>query len=283
MTPSAENLKLQSRLVKETGTKIDTIYFGGGTPTSITTDELRTIMEGVAKNFDLDSVREYSVEAGRPDTITEEKLRVIKELGAERISVNPQTLNDDVLKVIGRKHTGDDFLRSYELARKVGFTNINTDLIAGLPTESAESFRNTLDRIIDLDPESITVHTLTLKRAAALFANGKDYAYNPASEMVDYSIKKLWTTDICRTICIVRRTRWIILKMSVTQRKALKAGIIFLLWTKLRQFSVQDVLRRRSLYMRADGLSESIIINFRMSTLTVLTSLWRRRRRQKNA
>lgn len=184
-------LEITGRLVKETGTKIDTIYFGGGTPTSITADELRTIMECVAKNFDLDSVREYSVEAGRPDTITEEKLRVIKELGVERISVNPQTLNDDVLKVIGRKHTGEDFLRSYELARKVGFTNINTDLIAGLPTESAESFRNTLDSIIDLDPESITVHTLTLKRAAALFANGKDYAYNPASEMVDYSIKKL--------------------------------------------------------------------------------------------
>ena len=184
-------LEITGRLVKETGTKIDTIYFGGGTPTSITADELRTIMECVAKNFDLDSVREYSVEAGRPDTITEEKLCVIKELGAERISVNPQTLNDDVLKVIGRKHTGEDFLRSYELARKVGFTNINTDLIAGLPTESADSFRNTLDRIIDLDPESITVHTLTLKRASTLFANRKDYAYNPASEMVDYSIKKL--------------------------------------------------------------------------------------------
>lgn len=184
-------LEITGRLVKETGTKIDTIYFGGGTPTSISAGELRTIMECVEKNFDLDSVREYSVEAGRPDTITEEKLHVIKELGAERISVNPQTLNNDVLKIIGRKHSGEVFLRSFELARKAGFTNINTDLIAGLPAESAESFRNTLDRIIDLDPESITVHTLTLKRAASLFANGNDYAYNPASEMVDYSIEKL--------------------------------------------------------------------------------------------
>lgn len=186
-----KELEITGRLVKETGTKIDTIYFGGGTPTSISAGELRTIMECVAKNFDLDSVREYSVEAGRPDTITEEKLRVIRELGAGRISVNPQTLNDDVLKVIGRKHSGSDFLRSFELARKIGFTNINTDLIAGLPTESAESFKNTLDRIIELDPESITVHTLTLKRAATLFASGSEYASNPAAEMVDYSIERL--------------------------------------------------------------------------------------------
>lgn len=184
-------LEIIAELVRENGTKIDTIYFGGGTPTSISAGELRTIMECVAKNFDLDSVREYSVEAGRSDTITEEKLHVIKELGAQRISVNPQTLNDDVLRVIGRKHSGSDFLRSFELARKSGFTNINTDLIAGLPTESAESFRNTLDRIIDLDPESITVHTLTIKRAASLFANGREYASDPASEMVDYSIYRL--------------------------------------------------------------------------------------------
>lgn len=186
-----KELEITGRLVKETGTKIDTIYFGGGTPTSISAGELRTIMECVAKNFDLDSVREYSVEAGRPDTITEEKLHVIRELGAGRISVNPQTLNDDVLKVIGRKHSGSDFLRSFELARKIGFTNINTDLIAGLPTESAESFKNTLDRIIELDPESITVHTLTLKRAATLFASGSEYVSNPAAEMVDYSIERL--------------------------------------------------------------------------------------------
>ena len=126
-------------------------------------------MGSVAANFDIDKVREYSVEAGRPDTITEEKLRVIHSLGAKRISVNPQTLNDDVLKVIGRRHSGEDAVKAFELARKVGFDNINTDLIAGLPTESAESFRSTLDRICELSPESITVHTLTLKRSADLF------------------------------------------------------------------------------------------------------------------
>ncbi|MCR5600232.1 MAG: coproporphyrinogen dehydrogenase HemZ [Ruminococcus sp.] len=184
-------LEIVGRIVRETDTKIDTIYFGGGTPTSVSAQELRTIMEAVEKNFDLAKVREYSVEAGRPDTITEEKLRVIKELGAGRISVNPQTLNDDVLKVIGRNHTGTDSIKAFELARKIGFTNINTDLIAGLPTESAESFRNTLDRMIELDPESITVHTLTIKRSATLFENGKANISNPAAEMVDYSIPAL--------------------------------------------------------------------------------------------
>ena len=186
-----KELEIIGNIVKETNTKIDTIYIGGGTPTSISADDLRKIMEAVENNFDLDNVREYSVEAGRPDTITEEKLRVIKELGAERISVNPQTLNDEVLKVIGRKHTGEDALKAFELAKKIGFKNINTDLIAGLPTESAESFRNTLDTIIDMDPASITVHTLTLKRAANLFDKVSENIKNPAAEMVDYSIKKL--------------------------------------------------------------------------------------------
>ena len=186
-----KELAILGKIVKETDTKIDTIYFGGGTPTSVSAQELRTIMEAVEKNFDLTKVREYSVEAGRPDTITEEKLRVIKELGAERISVNPQTLNDEVLKVIGRKHSGEDAVKAFELARKVGFKNINTDLIAGLPTESAESFRNTLDRMIELDPESITVHTLTIKRSATLFAQGNANNANPAAEMIDYSIPTL--------------------------------------------------------------------------------------------
>ncbi len=184
-------LEIISGIIKETNTSIDTVYFGGGTPTAIPADDIRTIMECVINNFDLEKIREYSFEAGRPDTITEEKLRIIKEYGADRISINPQTLNDDVLKVIGRRHTGADVIKAFELARKTGFENINTDLIAGLPTESAESFRNTLDRIVDLSPESITVHTLTLKRSANLFPDGKANIANPASEMVDYSIEKL--------------------------------------------------------------------------------------------
>lgn len=184
-------LEIIGNIIKETNTPIDTVYFGGGTPTAIPADDIRTIMECVRNNFDLDKIREYSFEAGRPDTITEEKLNVIKEYGANRISINPQTLNDDVLKVIGRRHSGEDALKAFELARKIGFNNINTDLIAGLPTETVESFCNTLDKIVDISPESITVHTLTLKRAANLFMQGNENITNPASEMVDYSIKKL--------------------------------------------------------------------------------------------
>ena len=184
-------LEIIGSIVKDTGTEIDTIYFGGGTPTSISAQDIEKIMRTVADNFELDKIREYSFEAGRPDTITEEKLRVIKEYGADRISVNPQTLNDDVLRIIGRKHSGDDAIKAFELARKIGFDNINTDLIAGLPAESAESFRNTLDRIIELSPESITVHTLTVKRSADLFESGCENMTNPATEMVDYSIEKL--------------------------------------------------------------------------------------------
>ena len=184
-------LEIIGCIVRETGTKIDTVYFGGGTPTSLSAQDISTIMEAVAANFDLDNIREYSFEAGRPDTITEEKLRVIKELGADRISVNPQTLNDEVLRIIGRRHTGEEAVRAFELARSVGFKNINTDLIAGLPTESGESFRSTLDRIIDLAPESITVHTLTIKRAADMFENRGEQPVSPAAEMVDYSVERL--------------------------------------------------------------------------------------------
>ncbi|MDE6784165.1 MAG: coproporphyrinogen dehydrogenase HemZ, partial [Ruminococcus sp.] len=129
-------LEIIGGIVRDTGTRIDTIYFGGGTPTSLSARDIRRIMESVAENFDISAVREYCFEAGRPDTITAEKLHVIKEMGADRISVNPQTLNDDVLSVIGRKHSGSDALRAFEAARKAGFRNINTDLIAGLPTES---------------------------------------------------------------------------------------------------------------------------------------------------
>lgn len=183
-------LEITGKIVRETCTEIDTIYFGGGTLTSISAEDLHTIMECVQKNFDIDSVREYSVEAGRPNTITEEKLRVIKDFGADRISVNPQTLNDDVLKAIGRRHSGADAVKAFEISKKVGFANINMNLIAGLPTKSCESFKNTLDTVISLNPESITVHTLTLKRAANLFESGLENINNPAAEMVNYSINR---------------------------------------------------------------------------------------------
>ncbi|MCL2052918.1 MAG: coproporphyrinogen dehydrogenase HemZ [Oscillospiraceae bacterium] len=147
----------------------ESIYIGGGTPTSLSAENLDFLMKKVKKSFNLSKIREYTVEAGRPDTITDEKLAVIKENGAERISVNPQTLHDGVLRAIGREHSAKDFEKAYLLAREAGFDNINADIIAGLPTDTLDGFKNTVDTVAELSPESITVHTLTVKRASALF------------------------------------------------------------------------------------------------------------------
>lgn len=184
-------LEILSDIVSENDLKIDTIYYGGGTPTSISAEDLYRIMKKTSECFDLSLLREYDVEAGRADTITEEKLRVIKEMKATRISINPQTMNDDVLKVIGRKHTTEQVLDAFKLARKLGFDNINMDLIAGLPTETFESFKNTIKIITDLDPDGVTVHSLTLKRSADLYNTGDENIHNPASEMLEYSNRVL--------------------------------------------------------------------------------------------
>ena len=177
--------------VRELGLKIDTIYIGGGTPTSIEAEDLQRIMECLSKSFDISAVREYNVEAGRADTITFDKLKVIKEMGATRISVNPQTFNDDVLKVIGRNHTAKQTVDAYIMAKDLGFDNINMDLIAGLPTETVESFKSTLDKVISLDPESVTIHTLTLKRSSSLYSEGENHVGNPVSQMLEYGLKAL--------------------------------------------------------------------------------------------
>ena len=149
------------------------------------------LMQAVNSSFDLSTLREYTVEAGRADTITREKLEVIKNNKATRISINPQTLNDDVLKAIGRKHTAQQVIKNYELAREIGFDNINMDLIAGLPTDTVESFKETLDKVIELNPENVTVHTLSIKRAADLNRGSREVLKSSVPEMVSYSSKKL--------------------------------------------------------------------------------------------
>lgn len=184
-------LEIVGEIVDRYGLTIDTVYYGGGTPTSISSDDLYRIMKKTSECFDLSSIREYNVEAGRADTITEEKLAVIKEMKASRISINPQTLNDAVLREIGRNHTASQVIDAFKTARKLGFDNINMDLIAGLPTETFESFRQTMKEVMELDPEGVTIHTLTLKRSAGLYADGKENIKNPASEMVDYGNKVL--------------------------------------------------------------------------------------------
>ncbi len=184
-------LEITGEIVDRFGLKVDTVYYGGGTPTSISSDDLYRIMKKTSECFDLSAVREYNVEAGRADTITADKLEVIKKMGATRISINPQTLNNDVLREIGRNHTAEQVLDAFALARKTGFDNINMDLIAGLPTETYESFRQTIDKILELDPEGVTIHTLTLKRSANLYEHGKENINNPASQMLEYGNQML--------------------------------------------------------------------------------------------
>ena len=162
------------------------IYIGGGTPTSLSAAQLRQLMETVKDCFDLSSLLEYTVEAGRPDCTDAEKLAVIKELGATRISINPQTFSDQVLANIGRKHSAQDIVRCYEEARAVGHDDINMDLIAGLPGDTVEGFEASLRRAIELDPENITVHTLTLKRASRIMIEGQqDQQYADVAAMLE--------------------------------------------------------------------------------------------------
>jgi len=163
-----EEIKETARIAKECNLRLESVYMGGGTPTSLEAEDLAKILKTVRDNFDMSTCREFTVEAGRPDTITEEKLTALKENGCDRLSVNPQTLIDEVLVNIGRRHTVEDFYRSFELARKVGFTHINTDLIAGLPGDTPDSFKKTMEGICALSPESVTVHTLSMKRSSQL-------------------------------------------------------------------------------------------------------------------
>jgi len=167
-----EEIKRTAEIANKLGLRLETVYFGGGTPTTLSAEQLDTVLGTVNKSFDMSTCREFTVEAGRPDTIDIEKLFALKENKVDRISINPQTVNDEVLKTIGRKHTAQQFFDAFELARKCGFDNINTDLIAGLPTDTPESFKNSLDSIVRLNAECITVHTLCMKRASRLTTEG---------------------------------------------------------------------------------------------------------------
>ncbi len=183
-------------LLKGKNAFCDTVYIGGGTPTSLSAVQLDKIMKTIEKSIDISRIREYTVEAGRADTITEDKLKAIRDNGATRISINPQTMRDSVLTAIGRQHTAAQFEECFALARRLGFDNINTDTIAGLPTDTLEGFKDTIDRLISMDPESITVHTLTVKRSAELFKSAESFREgyltdNTVSRMVDYAFGAL--------------------------------------------------------------------------------------------
>lgn len=160
--------------------KLNTIYIGGGTPTTLEPDMLDVLLSNVEESFCLDYLEEFTVEAGRPDSITREKLEVIKNHKVTRISINPQTMKQETLDIIGRRHTVDDVRKSFEIARNLGFDNINMDLIMGLPGEDLIDVKNTMNEIKKMNPDSITVHSLAIKRAARLniFKDKyKDYSY----------------------------------------------------------------------------------------------------------
>ena len=167
-----EELAYTGRILKESGLSIHSLYVGGGTPTTLSAGQLERLFSAARAHLPLETCVEYTVEAGRPDTITREKLEVLRDQGVERISINPQTLEDEVLAAIGRKHSAQDILDAYALAREVGFDSINMDLIAGLPRDSFEGFRRSLEGVLSLKPENITVHTLALKKGSRLMEEG---------------------------------------------------------------------------------------------------------------
>ena len=148
--------------------KLNTIYFGGGTPTTLSPEHLDVLLNKVFTSFDLSHLQEFTVEAGRPDSVTKEKLEVLKKYGVDRISINPQTMKEETLTHIGRRHTVEDVKRVYQMARELGFDNINMDLIVGLPNETLEDVTNTMKEIFKLKPDNLTIHSLAIKRAARL-------------------------------------------------------------------------------------------------------------------
>ena len=179
-----EELTAIRRTADRCGLRIRTFYIGGGTPTSLSAAQLEQLMAHIAATFDLDALQEYTVEAGRPDCTDAEKLRVIKQYGATRISINPQTFSDEVLRNIGRCHTAQDIRDCFAAARAAGHTNINMDLIAGLPGDTVEGFTHSLNEAIALAPENITVHTLTLKRASDLVVEHRAAEYDDVAAML---------------------------------------------------------------------------------------------------
>ena len=204
-----------AEIAKSLGLRLETVYMGGGTPTTLSANQLSSVLEAVnryfdicnsskysfekteslkiaGRNFQTSSLREYTVEAGRPDTITREKIAAIRAAGVDRISINPQTLNDDILKEIGRNHTSGQIYEAMDMARHEGFSCINMDLIAGLPGDDYSGFAKSLSGVIDLAPENVTIHTLSVKKASQLSHNTNEFdptmAVQKMLELADKSL-----------------------------------------------------------------------------------------------
>ena len=199
MDPFVDKLLLEidktAEVIDKMGAYVENIYIGGGTPTTLEPHHLKAIFDRLKANFDFSKIKEFTLEAGRPDTITKDKLYEAKQGGVNRISINPQTMNEQTLKRVGRKHTPDMVRKCFEMARKMGFDNINMDLIAGLPEETVDMFKYSLDEVIKLDPENITVHSMCVKRAASLrFSDAELAKANDMNEMLSYTQKHMEKT-----------------------------------------------------------------------------------------
>ncbi len=182
-------------IIKNAGKRVQSVYIGGGTPTALSEGLLSDVLDAVCRHIDMSGAEEFTLEAGRPDTITEEKLISARAHGVTRISVNPQTMNDKTLARVGRAHTADRTRDAFNTARRIGFDSINTDLIAGLPGESCEDFCKSLDEVCALDPEDITVHTMCVKRAADLRYSEKTLTEGrEAAKMLEYTRRRMRET-----------------------------------------------------------------------------------------
>jgi len=188
----SREMEATGQVVRELGLRVVALYIGGGTPTTLTTAQLRALTEALASHFDFSHLREYTVEAGRPDTLTQDKLSALKDASVTRICINPQTMEDHVLSAIGRRHTAADIGTAVEMVRAAGFPVLNMDLIAGLPADTPEGFARTLSRVLDFGAQNITVHTLARKKGAKIKV---DEAPAPGpeavGEMLDFALSAL--------------------------------------------------------------------------------------------
>ena len=185
-------IRVTAELMKKSGKHLRTLYIGGGTPTTLTTPQMIRLLDTLREAFDFDRCIEFTVEGGRPDTLDFEKLKAIREHGADRMSINPQTMEDHVLRACGRPHRAEDVTRAYHQAVDAGFAAINMDLIAGLPQDDFDGFRRSLDTVAALNPANITVHTLALKKGADLFEKREGLSTaEEVTRMVDYANETL--------------------------------------------------------------------------------------------
>ena len=192
-------------MVKDLGLKVRSFYMGGGTPTTLTAEQMDRLLSRLREGFDLADAVELTVEAGRPDTITAEKLTVLRKNGVDRISVNPQSMDDRVLAAIGRRHSGDDIRKAMELVNAAGFPHVNMDLIAGLPEDTPESFRRTLDEVVAFGTDNITIHTLSLKKGSRITLEGTRI---PTEEEVAAMLDSPPTTSTGRSTCPAALRTW---------------------------------------------------------------------------